>query len=202
MSDALAPLRMAGGPILDCVTLEEGPFGIESQEDIDAVVPMLENYAKEDTSASAFVIACYSDPGLTLCRKATDRPVFGIAECALLTALSRAPSFGVISIMSASIPRHLRHLRERHLESHCAGDRALELSVAEVESGTGTFEKMVTIGRELRDLDEAKSIIMGCAGMAKHRVPLENELGIPVIDPVQAAVGMALSTVQLERERS
>jgi len=39
---------------------------------------------------------------------------------------------------------------------------------------------------------------MGCAGMAKHRVPLERELGIPVIDPVQAAVGMAVTAVQLD----
>ena len=33
---------------------------------------------------------------------------------------------------------------------------------------------------------------MGCAGMAHHRRPLEEELGIPMIDPTQAAVTMAL----------
>jgi Asp/Glu/hydantoin racemase len=37
---------------------------------------------------------------------------------------------------------------------------------------------------------------MGCAGMARHRRPLEEALGIPVIDPTQAAVTMALGTVQ------
>ena len=36
---------------------------------------------------------------------------------------------------------------------------------------------------------------MGCAGMARHRRPLERALGIPVIDPTQAAVTMALGAV-------
>jgi Asp/Glu/hydantoin racemase len=40
---------------------------------------------------------------------------------------------------------------------------------------------------------------MGCAGMARHRRPLEDALGIAVIDPTQAAVTMALGTVQLSR---
>jgi Asp/Glu/hydantoin racemase len=38
---------------------------------------------------------------------------------------------------------------------------------------------------------------MGCAGMARHRLALEQALGVPVIDPTQAAVTMAIGTVQL-----
>ena len=99
--------------------------------------------------------------------------------------------------MSGSISRHTRHMRERLLHNHCAGERALELTVAEVESGGGTYTKMEQIGRELRDLDGAETIIMGCAGMAKHRGSLEQSLGIPVIDPTQAATVMAMGAVQL-----
>ena len=36
---------------------------------------------------------------------------------------------------------------------------------------------------------------VGCAGMAVHRRGLEQELGIPVIDPTQAAVAMAIGIV-------
>jgi Asp/Glu/hydantoin racemase len=39
---------------------------------------------------------------------------------------------------------------------------------------------------------------MGCAGMAPCRAPLERELGIPVVEPTQAAVGMALTAVALD----
>ncbi|HKD57676.1 MAG TPA: aspartate/glutamate racemase family protein, partial [Hyphomicrobiaceae bacterium] len=50
--------------------------------------------------------------------------------------------------------------------------------------------------KELRDKDAADVIVMGCAGMARHRQPLEAALGIPVIDPTQAAVAMAIGAVQ------
>ena len=35
---AVAPLRMAGGPEIECVTLAEGPPGIETQAHVEQVV--------------------------------------------------------------------------------------------------------------------------------------------------------------------
>ena len=86
-------------------------------------------------------------------------------------------------------------MRERLLHNHCAGERALELTVAEVENSSDTYEKMLEVGTKLRDKDGAEVIIMGCAGMAKYRDTLEKSLGVPVIDPTIAAAGMAINTV-------
>jgi Asp/Glu/hydantoin racemase len=199
MSAALEPLRMTGGPRLDCVTLEQGPPGVESQAHVSQVEPLLARWVESDNEADAFVIACYSDPGLHLCRELTTRPVFGIAECAILTAMTRGSSFGVISILQNSVARHLRHLRERRLEHLCAGDRPLGLSVAQVESGDSTYERMLAVGTQLREDDGAQVLIMGCAGMAKFREPLQDALDVPVIDPVQAAASMAIGAVGLSR---
>ena len=121
--------------------------------------------------------------------------MFGIAECAILTAMTRGSCFGVISILQNSVARHLRHLRERRLEHLCAGDRPLGLSVAEVEGGDSTYERMLAVGTQLRDDDGAQVLIMGCAGMAKFREPLQVALEVPVIDPVQAAASMATGAV-------
>ena len=195
IADALAPLDVPGGPAIRCRTLAEGPFGVESQADVDRVAMPLRRLVESDNEAAAFVIACYSDPGLHVCREGTTRPVFGIAECGILTALARAERFGVIAIASRSIPRHMRYLRQMGLTERLAGERPLEMSVAETASGEGTFARMVAVGRALRDEDGAGAIVMGCAGMARHRKPLERELGIPVIDPTQAAVAMAVGTV-------
>lgn len=197
MSAALESLRMADGPRLDCVTLEQGPPGIESQAHVSQVEPLLAQHIESDKEADAFVIACYSDPGLHLCRELTARPVFGIAECAILTAMTRGSSFGVISILHNSVARHMRHLRERRLEHLCAGDRPLGLTVAQVESGDSTYERMLAVGTQLRDEDGAQVLIMGCAGMARHREPLQEALQVPVIDPAQAAVSMAIGTVSV-----
>jgi Asp/Glu/hydantoin racemase len=196
---ALEPLRFADGPEIVCSTLAEGPFGIETQSDVESVVMPLRRVVEADNSSDAFVIACYSDPGLQLCREATTRPVFGIAECGVLTALTRGGRFGVIAISQRSIARHVRYLRQMGLTERFAGERPLEMTVAETASGEKTLERMVDIGRQLKQQDGAETVIMGCAGMALHRKPLEDALGIPVIDPTQAAVAMALGAVQFSR---
>ena len=196
---ALEPLRFADGPELVCSTLAEGPFGIETDADVESVVTPLRRLVEADNESDAFVIACYSDPGLQHCREGTARPVLGIAECGVLTALARAGRFGVIAISGRSIPRHMRYLRQMGVGDRLAGERPLEMSVAEAASGDNTLQCMIEVGRQLKERDGAEAVIMGCAGMARHRRELEAALGIPVIDPTQAAVTMALGAVQLAR---
>lgn len=198
MSEALEPLRFADGPEIVCSTLREGPFGVETQADAESVTLPLRRLVEADNASDAFVIACFSDPGLHVCREGTRRPVFGIAECAVLSALACADRFGVIAIAQRSIGRHVRYLRQMGLLDRLAGERPLEMSVAE-SAAEGTLERMIEVGRALKERDGADAIVMGCAGMARHRGPLEAALDIPVIDPTQAAVTMALGAVALAR---
>ena len=185
------------GCIIECVTLEEGPFGIESQLDSDSVVIPLANIVKSRKDAAAFVIACYSDPGIDACRSITSQPVFGIQESGVLTALSRADLFGVIAISDASVERHRRYLARMQVLNRLAGEIALNISVDESANGTGTYQRLVEVGYQLIKMG-AGVIILGCAGMSRHRLNLEAELGIPVIDPTQAAVSMAVGTILLK----
>jgi allantoin racemase len=106
---AVSALRFADGPEIVCSTLSEGPFGIETQADVERVTLPLRRLVEADAVSHAFVIACYSDPGLHVCREGTKRPVFGIAECGVLTALARAERFGVIAVRQRSIARHMRY---------------------------------------------------------------------------------------------
>jgi len=198
LEEALAPLAFTDGPEIVCSTLAEGPFGVETQEHTEQVKLPLRRLVEQDNASDAFVIACYSDPGLHVCREGTARPVFGIAESGVLSALARGDRFGVIAIASRSIRRHMRYLREMGLTERLAGERALEMSVAETASGEGTLARMVAVGLQLKE-DGADVVVMGCAGMARHRRPLEDALGIPVIDPTQAAVTMALGAVAFSR---
>jgi allantoin racemase len=196
LADAVAPVAFADGPDIECRTLREGPYGIETQEHVESVTLPLNRLVAESNDADAFVIACYSDPGLHVCREATARPVFGINEAGVLTALARGERFGVIAIGQRSIRRHIRYMRQMGLMDRFAGERPLNMSVAETASGDKTLDRMIAVGTELRDEDGADVIVMGCAGMARHRQPLEAALGIPVIDPTQAAVTMAIGAVQ------
>jgi len=198
IDEACAPLRMAGGPAIECVTLKEGPPGIETQQHVDSVVfPLMNLVGKVEADYSAFVIACYSDPGLHSIREATKKPVLGISECAILTALTLGQKFGVIAILQRSIARHLRYMGALGVMDRLAGELPVGLPVVELSDGKKTFGRMVEVGRRLREEHGADVIVMGCAGMARYRKPLQDAVGIPVVEPTQAAVAMAIGRVQL-----
>jgi Asp/Glu/hydantoin racemase len=195
---ALEPLRASDGPQIECVTLAEGPPGIETQRDVDGVVvPLLKRAAALENSAAAFVIACFSDPGLHSLREQSARPVLGIAECGVLTALSIAPRFGVLAILPGSIPRHQRYFAAMDVTDRLAGEVAIDVGVVGLADEQRTFSRLTACGRTLRDTHGADVVVMGCAGMARYRAALEDSLAIPVVEPTQAAVTMAIGRVRL-----
>src|SRR5271170_4739845 len=184
IDEAMAPLRLPGGPEIQCVTLEEGPPGVETQLDADGVIfPMCRVIREHDADADAFVIACFSDPGLFSAREATAKPVLGIAECGILTALTLGHRFGVISILARSVPRHLRYIAAMGVGQRLAGDLPIGLGVTELADGRRTLSRMIEIGRRLRDQCGADVLVMGCAGMARYRADLEEAVQIPVFEP-------------------
>jgi allantoin racemase len=198
MDEGLAPLRLAGGPAIECLTLAEGPPGIESQSDADGVIaPLCRTIRARDSDAAAFVVACFSDPGLHSARDTTRKPVLGIAECGILTALTLGQRFGVIAILAKSVPRHLRYIGAMGLTGRLAGDLPIGLGVTELAQEAVTLKRMIETGARLRDDNGADVLVMGCAGMARYRGRLQSALGIPVVEPTQAAVAMAIGRVRL-----
>jgi len=198
IDEACEPLRMTGGPGIDCVTLKEGPPGVETQQHVDGVVaPLINLVRSREKDYDAFVIACYSDPGLHSVREMTKKPVLGISECGIFTALTLGQRFGVIAILKQSIARHLRYVGALGVSQHLAGELPVGLPVTELSDEKKTFGRMVDVGKALRDTHGADVVVMGCAGMARYRKPLQDEIGIPVVEPTQAAVAMAIARVRL-----
>jgi Asp/Glu/hydantoin racemase len=194
---AMQPSRRLGVPIR-CMTLAEGPPGIESQRQADlTIAPMLALAARQEPQALGFVIACFGDPGLHALRDQTPLPVLGIQEAAVMTALQLGQRFGVIAILPGSIPRHMRAFGAMGVLGRCAGDRALGLGVADLADADHTQARMIEVGRQLRDMDGADVLIMGCAGMAAYRDRIEAAIGCPVVEPCQAAAAMAVGRIAL-----
>lgn len=194
---AVAPLAGSERPV-EVVGLEGTPYGIESQGDVDAVAgPLVERIAAEAGRHDAFVIACFSDPGLHAAREAVDAPVLGIAQAGLLTALGLAGRVGVISIQPGSLPRHWRAYRALGVAGAVVGDEAVGATVAELADAGAMGDRMEAVGRSLVEGRGAEVLVLGCAGMARYREPLEAALGVPVVDPTQAAVGLAQTSAVL-----
>jgi Asp/Glu/hydantoin racemase len=178
-----------------CSTLADGPFDIETDEDISAVVPLIVGEIGKHDDYDAFVIACYSDSGLDESRVATSKPVFGIQESAVSLSATFERRFGVLALGRESIQRHIAYIRQLGYQSFHAGERPLDVSVDEAANDPRVLQKIVDTGRQLIEEDGAETLILGCAGLAAHRKAVQQELGVPVIDPVQAAVKMAAESL-------
>lgn len=190
---AVAGFRSPTGPLIDVGTVADGPRGIYSWQDWHAAVgPLCQAVATQ--AADAYVVACASDPGIEAVREVTDRPVLGVFRCAVAAALLRAERFGVIALVDASIGRHALALRAIGAERRLAGEIAMNTSIEALLDPRTTREALTVTGRRLVE-GGAGAVILGCTGMAGHRAALEAALGVPVIEPCQAAVAQALGIV-------
>jgi Asp/Glu/hydantoin racemase len=187
------------GAAFDCVDIPESPATIMTEEDVARaglrVAERIMAEAGDAAAADAYVIACFSDPGLDLARSLTSKPVIGIQEAGILTALARADRFGVVALGSGSVARHMRKMRMMGVIGRLAGELDLGgISAEDAGRSEKVYARTLAVGRELRALG-AGALVLGCAGFAPRRAQLERELGIVVIDPVQAAAAIALGAV-------
>jgi allantoin racemase len=190
---AIAPFRFRGGPLLEVATLPEGPPAIYSWRDWHAVVePLCRRIEAEP--ADAYVIACASDPGIEAARLATERPVFGVFRSAVAAAVARAERFGVIALVEQSKPRHLLALRAMGLADRLASEVALNVTMETLLDPELARLRLVAASQELAAAG-AGAVILGCTGMAHHRAAIAAAVGLPVIEPCQAGVLMAIGAV-------
>lgn len=193
---SIAPLRLPGGPAIDTHTLAEGPPCVTTQRDADGVVMPLVRLVEREP-ADAFVLACFSDPGLHAVREAAGgRAVMGIAEWGILRALTLGERFGIIALSRNSIRRQQRLVRAMGLDSRYAASRAVEATATET-TGEAMHARLAAAGRTLIERDNADVLVLGCAGMAMHRASLAEALGVPVVEPVRQATAAALGALLL-----
>jgi allantoin racemase len=174
ISAAIAPYRHAGGPAVDVVTLKEGPPAICTWRDWHSVVDPMCRLAERET-AGVIIVACASDPGVEALRAVTRRPVLGIFRSAVATAVAWTERFGVIGMVESSKDRH----------------RAALLDPAAARAA------LITAAKELAAMG-AETIVLGCAGMAHHRTAIGDAIGLPVIEPSQAATALAVGMLLTE----
>ena len=178
------------------VTSTEGPPAIETDSDVIASVEPMLNTADANGGAAAYVVACFSDPGLDELRQTRRAPAFGIAESALRSAVTKADKVGIVSSLEDSIPRHKRYWKRLGLEGRVVGDIPVGLGVLDLDT-EDAFAKVKAAGESLVAAG-AGAVVLGCTGMTNLGERLQAELAVLVIGPCQAAVTEAVRAVGAE----
>lgn len=199
ITDELArSLAWCAGPLLPtirCVTLADGPNGISTARDSDDAAPAVIRYVERwasDPGTGAFVIACFSDPGVAAARELTAKPVIGIGEAGLLAALGVGDRVGTIGVSSGGGAKALRLARQVGVLDRFAGHVGLGLDYADLQHPGRVSASLLEAGRLLRDRDHATVLLFAGAGLGRYGPALRRETGLPVVDPTEAAVTLAL----------
>ncbi|MDX9863944.1 MAG: aspartate/glutamate racemase family protein [Anaerolineaceae bacterium] len=181
------------------VTPEDAPKAIEGyySETLSAKA-VLEEVARHKEQADAYVLACFSDPGLHAARSIVNVPVIGIAEAAMHTAVQIAHNFSILTPLHRFHSILMRLVRSYHMEDYCAGVETFEAHVSEAASQSEDIYGMcLKIARIAVGQKNAESVILGGAVMAGMEQRLTIELGVPVLDPVKCAVAEAEKLAKL-----
>jgi len=191
---AAGPAARPGTQLLG-VTARHGVPAIESHTDevwgALAVLTEIERLEQTATPPDAYVIACFGDTGLAGAREVAAGPVVGMTEAALSTAALLAHRFSIITMPRRTLEQSDRVVRTLGLGHRCTV-RAVDEPVSEVEHGSvHLLDLFVAEALLAVRHDGAEAIILGCAGLADLVGPLQDRLGIPVVEGVSAAVALA-----------
>jgi allantoin racemase len=170
-------------------TSSRGVDSVESNGDeVWAAAGVLEQVA-EGTRVDAFVVACFGDTGVMAARELATVPVVGMTEAALLTAALLGARTAVVTLPRRTREMSLRVVRALGQEHRCSV-RAVDVPVAAVAGGSRhLLDLFVAEGRRALD-DDAEVLVLGCAGLSDLVEPLQDVLGVPVVEGVAAAVAM------------
>jgi allantoin racemase len=175
-----------------------GPPSIEGYFDEAFAVPGLLAEIARAPDADAFVVACFDDTGLEAARCAATAPVVGIGESAFHVASLIAEKFSVVTTLARSIAPIEKNLVKYGLAARSARVRAADVPVLALEE-PGSDARRAIEAEILRALaeDGAEAIVLGCAGMTDLARDLEKQAGVPVLDGVACAVGLAETLARL-----
>ncbi len=203
MTDTIAAAaREAAAPGTEIVATSPamGPASIEDHYDeAFSVIGVLDEVRKgEAEGCDGYIIACFGDPGLLAAREVARGPVIGIAEAAMHMASLVSTGFSVVSTLERSRPI-LEHLVDAYgMRRACRSVRATDIAVLDLEKPESNARGAILAEcRKAMAEDHADCVLLGCAGMADLQRSIAEELGIPVVDGVAAAVKLVESLVAL-----
>jgi allantoin racemase len=175
-----------------------GPAAIEGFYDEAMSLRGLLEVIRQRPDCDAVIIACFDDTGLDAARCLTDKPVIGIGEAAYHITAMIANRFSVVTTLARSVPALEHNLHRYGLAARCARVRSSEVAVLELEHpGSDACDRIsAEIGRAVAE-DRAEAIVLGCAGMTDLANRLQDAHGLPVLDGVTCAIGLAEAMVRL-----
>jgi allantoin racemase len=182
-------------------SIPSGFASIESERDAVMVSPhLLEGLQGADADGfNAGIVGCFSDPALSAIRETVNMPVVGPGQSSIMLALQLGEKYSVLTPLESGEKRTIPRLRALGLNERLASVRGVGVSVIDLaNTAVESWERMLASAQECVR-DGADVLVLGCMSMAFKDVDreLSRRIGIPVINPVLAALKSAETMIDL-----
>ena len=171
-----------------------GPESIESMWEEYLSVPGTMDLAVrlEREGFDAIIPGCFGDPGLDGMREIVSIPVVGPGQAGMTVAAMLGHRFSIVTVVE-NIIRPLENLALLHgYASKLASVRQIGIPVLELNNDPDyTYHRAIEVCRETIEKDRADVLVMGCGTLSFRSEELAAELGVPVVNPLRAALRMA-----------
>ena len=152
----------------------------------------------EKEGLDGVVIGCFYDPGLREARELVEIPVVGVCEASLhVASMLSAGKYSVLVGRRKWIPKMADNAKIYGFDSRIASWRVLDLTVPEMKDEEKTQAAILREARAAVEEDMAECVVLGCTGMAGQAMRAQEELCVPVLDPVLMGVKVAEMRVAL-----
>lgn len=173
---------------------QDGPKTIESMYEEYLYIPvMIESVLQAEREGYQGVITgCAGDPGLDAARELVRIPVTGPGESGMLLATLLGYRYSVITILDSVVRSTYELAHKVGAGQKLASVRSIGISVEVVRRGEeSTFAAVRAAALDAIEKDRADVITMGCASLSFYAERLQEDLKIPVVNPLVAALKMA-----------
>jgi allantoin racemase len=186
----------APGTRVEVREVPSGPVSIESAYEEYLSLPETAAIMcdLEETGADAAILGCFGDPCLDALQEVTSRlVVVGPGQASFHVAAMLGEQFGVVTVAQGVVGPIRRQVQHSGLTGRLAGIGVVDMPVLEMTADPEqTASRAAAAAAELVERG-ADAIVLGCMSMAFLDLGprIEERIGVPVVNPVQAALALA-----------
>lgn len=195
---ALLKSAVQDSTVIDVIDFPDGPIDLEYYEDDLKAAALMLDHRDILASYDAISIACFYDPGLRELREALTIPVVGIAQASMSLANLLGHKFSIIVGRKKHIPKMEDNSLLYGYSSRISSWRSVELTVDQFKSDPDlTWIRTLNEGKKAVEEDRAEVIVLGCAALDVYAERLQEELQVPVVNPIIAGIKLAETLADL-----
>ena len=173
---------------------KEGPETIESMYEEYLYIPVVLKSVLQaaEEGYQAVITGCAGDPGLDAARELMRIPVTGPGESGMILATMLGFRYSVITVLDSVVRPTYELAHKVGVSEKLASVRAIDVPVEVVRRGDETTYQAAkqTALRAVKE-DHADVITIGCASLSFYAERLQDDLGVPVVNPLIAALKLA-----------